>query len=131
MKNYKMGSNRIFGFVFFLFFLILSTYPLLKNESLNFYFLFSGSVFLALGILNSKLLTPLNIFWTKLGFYLGKIVSPIVMFFIYFAIVFPTRIILILCKKDTLNIDFEKRKSKDVSYWNLRKDKITEMDNQF
>ena len=71
MKNYKMGSNRSFGFVFFLFFLILSTYPLLKNESLNFYFLFSGSIFLALGILNSKLF--ISYYLNRIRYYASEI----------------------------------------------------------
>ena len=126
-----MGSNRNFGLVFFVFFLILAAYTLLKNESLNFYFLSASLTFLVLGILNSKLLTPLNIFWTKLGIGLGKIISPIVMFVIYFGIVLPTRIVLIACKKDILNINFRDKSLKISSYWNIRKEKITKMKNQF
>lgn len=131
MKNYKVGTNRSFGLVFFIFFLILSIYPLFKNDTLNFYFLPISLFFLVFGILNSKLLTPLNIFWTKFGIFLGKIVSPIVMFFIYFGIVFPTKIVLTIFKKDTLNIDFRNKTANNVSYWNLRKEKITKMENQF
>lgn len=131
MKNYNMGSNRSFGIVFFVFFLFLAIYPLIKSGSLNFYFLYTSFIFLVLGLLKSKLLTPLNIFWTKFGIYLGKIVSPVIMFIIYFGVVFPTRIVLFLCKKDILDLDFNDKKEKKISYWNLRKDKISKMDNQF
>ena len=131
MKNYNMGSNRNFGIVFFVFFLILAIYPLIKNGTVNFYFLYTSFVFLVLGLLNSKLLTPLNILWTKFGIYLGKIMSPIIMFIIYFGVVFPTRIILFLCKKDIIDLDFNDTKAENNSYWNLRKDKISKMDNQF
>lgn len=131
MKNYKMGSDRNFGLVFFVFFIILASYPLLNNQSLNFYLLGTGLIFLVLGVLNSKILTPLNILWTKFGVYLGKIISPVVMFVIYFGVVFPTKVILMICKKDILNLDFKNKSLKNDSYWNLRKEKITKMKNQF
>lgn len=60
-EKIKMSSNKSFGIVFFVFFLILSLYPLLNKEKLNLLFLIFSITFLILGILNSKILTPLNL----------------------------------------------------------------------
>ena len=131
MRKEKISSNRSFGLVFFLFFLILAIYPILNKGSLNYKLLYISLIFLILGLLNSKILLPLNILWNKFGIFLGKIMSPVIMMIIYFWVVFPTKLILLLLKKDVLNIDFKPMNKKIVSYWNLRKEKIKTMDNQF
>lgn len=129
MKKEKISSNRSFGVVFFIFFLILSIYPIFNGLKINIYFLLIGLIFLVMGLLNSKLLYPLNFLWNKLGVYLGMLVSPLVMGIIYFLIAFPTRLILSILGKDILNL---KMKNKS-SYWSYRKDIInkTNMDKQF
>jgi len=129
MKKEKISSNRSFGVIFFIFFLILSIYPIFNGLKINIYFLLIGLIFLVLGLLNSKLLYPLNFLWNKLGIYLGMLVSPLVMGILYFLIVFPTKLVLSILGKDILNL----KVSNENSYWNYRKNKknITNMDNQF
>ena len=129
MKKEKISSNRSFGVIFFIFFLILSIYPIFNALKINIYFLLIGLIFLVLGLLNSKLLYPLNFLWNKLGIYLGMLVSPLVMGILYFLIVFPTKLVLSILGKDILNL----KVSNENSYWNYRKNKknITNMDNQF
>ena len=129
MKKEKISSNRSFGVIFFIFFLILSIYPIFNGLKINIYFLLIGLIFLVLGLLNSKLLYPLNFLWNKLGIYLGMLVSPLVMGILYFLIVFPTKLVLSILGKDILNL----KVSNENSYWNYRKDKINKanMDNQF
>ena len=90
----KASSNRNFGIVFFVFFLIISLFPLLKDNHINYWFFSISVVLLILGILNSKLLTPLNIIWFKLGILLTKIVSPVVMGLIFFIVITPISIIM-------------------------------------
>jgi len=125
----KISSNRSFGVVFFIFFLILSLFPLLKNNQVNFYFLVTAIVFLALGLSNAKILTPLNKYWIKFGDILGKFVSPIIMFLIYFFTVFPINLLLRLFNKDVMYLKLYK---KNKSYWMIKKEiNDTNMNNQF
>ena len=124
----KLSSNRSFGIVFFIFFLILSLFPLLKNNQVNFYFLVTALVFLILGLLNAKILTPLNKYWVKFGDILGKFVSPIIMFLIYFFTVFPVNLLLRLFNKDVMYLKLHK---KNKSYWIKKEVNDTNMNNQF
>ena len=79
MNNIKISSNRSFGIVFFVVFLIVSFYPLINDENIRYWSLYISLIFLILGLINSKILTPLNKIWFKFGIFLGKIISPIVM----------------------------------------------------
>ena len=129
MKNNKiqLGSNRSFGIVFFIVFMIVSIYPLLNDNSIRLWSLVIGIVFLILGFINSKLLTPLNIIWMKLGMYLGIIVSPIVMGIIFFLVVTPTSLLMKILKKDLLNLKF----NNDKSYWIKKNEPKSKMNKQF
>ena len=123
----KLGSNRSFGIVFFIVFLIVAIYPLLNDNSIRLWSLIIGIIFLILGIINSKVLTPFNILWMKFGLLLGKIVSPIVMGFVFFGVVTPISIIMKLLRKDLLNL----KRNKKETYW-LKKEEIkSNMKNQF
>ena len=88
-NNIKIGSNKNFGIVFFIFFLIVSIFPLFKNGEIRVWSLIVGIIFLILGLTNSKILTPLNIIWFKIGIFLGNFVSPIVMAIVFFLVVTP------------------------------------------
>ena len=123
----KLGSNRSFGIVFFIVFLIIAIYPLLNENSIRPWSLIISVIFLILGMMNSKILTPLNILWMKFGLLLGKIISPVVMGFVFFGVVTPISIIMKLFKKDLLNLNRNNKKS----YW-LEKEKVkSSMKNQF
>ena len=124
----KKSGNKSFGIVFFIFFLFLSLFPLLKNNQVNFYFLVTALVFLVLGLLNAKILTPLNKYWVKFGDILGKFVSPIIMFFLYFFTVFPVNLLLRLFNKDVMYLKLHK---KNKSYWIKKEVNDTNMNNQF
>ena len=124
----KKSGNKSFGIVFFIFFLILSLFPLLKNNQVNFYFLVTALVFLVLGLLNAKILTPLNKYWVKFGDILGKFVSPVIIFLIYFFTVFPVNLLLRLFNKDVMYLKLHK---KNKSYWIKKEVNDTSMNNQF
>ena len=124
MKN----NNKSFGIVFSIFFGILFLYFYSESSAFNYYLLSLSLIFLILGLANSKILTPLNKSWIKLGDILGKIIAPIVMSIVYFLIVFPTKIFLFLIGKDILNL---KINNNQKSYWQKRNKNYTSMDNQF
>ena len=123
----KISSNRSFGIVFFIVFFLISIWPLLDEQSLRIWSLVVSSIFLVLGLLNSKLLTPLNLVWTKFGELLGKIISPIVMGIVYFAIITPMGIFMRLIRKDLLKTKL----TNNNSYWIKRKKNIGPMKKQF
>ena len=125
-KKIKVASNKSFGIVFFVFFLAVALYPLINNEELRVWSLILSLIFLVLGLVNSSILTPLNLIWFKFGMLLGRIISPIIMAMVFFCVVTPTGLIMKLFRKDLLNL---KKKNKK-SYWIERKSR-SEMRNQF
>ena len=98
----KLPTNRNFGIVFFFVFLIISAYPLLNDDEIRYWSLFISLIFLLLGLINSRLLTPLNKAWVRFGLMMGRIVNPIIMSVIFFAVVTPTAYLLRLIGKDVL-----------------------------
>ena len=127
MDDIKIGSNRGFGIVFFIVFLLIAIYPLLKGSDLRIWSLIISFIFLVLGLTKSNLLTPLNKLWFKFGLFLGKIISPLIMGFIFFVVVTPIGIIMRLLRKDLLNLKYNKKKS----YWIEKTGPKSKMKNQF
>ena len=129
MKNskIKIGSNKSFGIVFFTVFLIIAIWPLLNGYEIRYWSLIISIVFLILGILNSKILTPLNKIWFKIGILLGNVISPIVMSIIFFLVVTPTSFIMKILGKDLLNL----KKNNKNSYWIKKQNQNSRMKNQF
>ena len=129
MKNskIKIGSNKSFGIVFFTVFLIIAIWPLLNGYEIRYWSLIISIVFLLLGILNSKILTPLNKIWFKIGILLGNVISPIVMSIVFFLVVTPTSFIMKILRKDLLNL----KKNTKNSYWIKKQNQNSRMKNQF
>ena len=126
-RNIKIGTNKSFGIVFFVFFLIVSIFPLLNDGNIRVWSLIVSIIFLILGILNSKILTPLNKVWFKFGILLGKFVSPVIMGVVFFAIVTPTSVIMRILQKNLLNL----KKGNKKTYWIERSKIKSKMKNQF
>ena len=129
MKNIeiKIGSNKSFGIVFFIVFLLIAIYPLINNGELRIWSLVVAIIFFILGLVNSKVLTPLNKLWFKFGLLLGKIVSPLIMGIIFFFVVTPTAFIMRIIGKDILNLKFNNKKT----YWIEKTGPKSKMKNQF
>ena len=126
-KKIKIGSNRSFGVVFFIVFLVVALLPLLNGNSIRIWSIILSLIFLILGLLNSNILSPLNRIWFMFGIILGGIVSPIIMGLVFFLVVTPTSLILKLFKKDILNL----KKNDSKTYWIMKLDKKSKMKNQF
>jgi len=127
MDEIKIGSNRSFGIVFFVVFLLISIYPLINEGNIRYWSLIISFIFLILGFLNSKILTPLNKIWFKFGIFLGRIISPLVMGIIFFFVVTPTGLLMRIFRKDLLNLKF----NSDKSYWIKKTEPKSKMKNQF
>ena len=122
------NSNRSFGVIFFIVFLTLGLWPLKNSGNPNFYIVGISGIFLVLGILNSKILSPFNKAWIKLGEFLGTIIAPIVMALIYFVVLTPISLIVRIFGKDLLELKFLKKKE---TYWIKRKKNLGPMKKQF
>ena len=127
MKKKSINSNKSFGILFFVVFFLYGIWPILSSNEIRIWSLSMGIIFLILGLLNSKLLTPFHNLWLKLGTLLGRIVSPIVMFFVYFIFITPLAVIIRLFGKDLLKTKFGKL----PSYWIKREKNIGSMKKQF
>ena len=127
-KEIKISSNKSFGLVFFVIFIIIALWPLLNDGNIRIWSIIVSVIFLILGLLNSKILTPFNKLWMRLGALLGIIVSPIVMGVVYFGIITPIGLIMKLFGKDVLNLKLDKNKK---TYWTLKKKIPSKMKDQF
>ena len=126
-QKIKTSSNKSFGIVFFVVFLLIALYPMTKGNDLRLWSLIISLIFLTLGLINSIILTPLNRLWFKFGIFLGKIISPIILGIIFFLIVTPTGILLRLFGKDVINLKY----NNDSSYWIKKTGPKNNMKNQF
>tara|TARA_B100002052_G_C15687432_1_gene509056 strand:- start:205 stop:591 length:387 start_codon:yes stop_codon:yes gene_type:complete len=126
-KKINLPSNKNFGVVFFIVFLLIALYPLLKNQEIRIWSLLISVIFLFLGLRNSAILTPLNKLWFIFGIFLGKIVSPFIMGIIFFLVVTPIGLLMRLFGKDLLNLKY----NKNNTYWIEKKGPKSLMKNQF
>ena len=127
-NSIKISSNRSFGIVFFIVFLFISLYPITYSEDIRIWSLIISFIFIILGLLNSKILTPLNKLWFKFGVILGKIISPIIMGIIFFLVVTPIGLIMKVLGKDLLRLKYN---NKDNTYWVEKNGPKSKMKNQF
>lgn len=128
MNKIKISSNRNFGLVFFIVFLIVSLWPLTYGAQIRIWSITLSLVFLILGLMNSQLLTPLNKLWFKFGMTLGAIVAPLVMGIVFFLVVTPIGLVMRIIGKDLLNKKYDKGKN---TYWIKRNVPIGTMKRQF
>ena len=127
MDDIKISSNRSFGIVFFVVFLLIALYPLTYSGELRIWSVIISLIFMVLGLINSKILTPLNKLWFRFGIFLGKIISPVIMGIIFFLVVTPIGLVMRLLGKDLLNLRYNKNKS----YWIEKNGPKSKMKNQF
>tara|TARA_B100001027_G_scaffold7169_1_gene4582 strand:- start:377 stop:760 length:384 start_codon:yes stop_codon:yes gene_type:complete len=127
MDKIKIGSNRSFGIVFFILFLLIALYPTINSEGIRMWSIFVSLIFLVLGLLDSKILTPLNKIWFKFGMLLGRIISPFIMGIIFFLVVTPIGLIMRILGKDLVNLKYNNNKT----YWIEKTGPKSKMKNQF
>ena len=121
-------NNKGFGLLFFIVFLLIGLWPLIKGDSPRILFFLIALVFLILGIINAKILTPLNKLWVKFGELLGRIIAPVVMSFVYFTILTPLSFLIRISGKDLLKVKFSNKVS---TYWIKRIKDLGPMNKQF
>lgn len=113
-EHIEGSSDRVFGLVFAVFFLIVAGYPLLSGGVIRFWALGVSSIFIALGLFWPASLSVLNRLWMKLGILLGKVVSPIALGIVFYFAVFPIGVVMRLSGKDPLKLKYD---AVVDSYW--------------
>ena len=121
-------NNKGFGLLFFIVFLLIGLWPLIQGENPRILFFPIALVFLILGLMNAKILNPLNRSWIKLGETLGKVIAPIVMAIVYFVVLTPLSFLIRISGKDLLKLKFS---SKINTYWIKRIKDLGPMNKQF
>ena len=124
----SQSSNRSFGLLFFIVFIVVGLWPVIKGEAANIYLILISLFFLIFGLINSKILSPFNKAWIKFGEILGLIIAPIIMALVYFIILTPISLIVRMLGKDLLGLKFLKKQD---TYWTKRKKKLGTMKKQF
>ena len=124
----EQSSEKSFGVVFSIVFLIVALYPLITSAGLRIWALVVSIIFFLLAFLAPKILVLPNKLWFKFGLLIGSVVAPIVMAFVYFVTVVPTGLIMRLLGKDLLKQKLDKNSK---SYWVKRSEPMESMKNQF
>ena len=124
----KKSSEKSFGILFGVVFIIISVWPLFYSNSLRVWSLILAIIFFLITFLKPSLLKPFNNAWIKLGELLGRIIAPIMMAIVYFLILTPISLLVRLLGKDLIGMKF----NNDIkSYWIKRKKHLGSMDKQF
>lgn len=124
----EINSEKSFGVVFSIVFLIIALYPITNSEDIHLWAIFISAVFLLLAFIAPQVLALPNKLWFKFGMLLGSIIAPVVMALVYFITVLPTGLIMRLLGKDLLKQKLDKNAK---SYWIKRSEPIGSMKNQF
>ena len=126
-EKIKLPSNRNFGIVFSIVFLIIAIWPILNQNEIRIWSIIISLIFLILGLINSKFLSPLNKVWFKFGLILGSLIAPIVMGIVFFLVVTPTGLIMKVLGKDLLGL----KRNKNNTYWLEKDNSNNNLKNQF
>src|SRR5262249_27099031 len=110
----KIGSERSFGIVFAVVFLIIALVPLFSGRAATRWALQAAAAFAICAFVAPDVLAPLNRAWYKLGLLLSAVVSPIAIFLVYVLAVVPTGLVMRLLGKDPMRMRFERDAP---SYW--------------
>ena len=110
----KASSERAFGLVFAAVFAIVALYPLISHAPVRWWSVAVAAAFAVAAFAAPKALAPLNRLWMRLGALLHKIVSPIVLGFMFFLVITPTGWLMRLFRKDPLRLRFD---GDAKSYW--------------
>jgi len=127
-SNIKRSSNRNFAIIFCIFFILITFFLYFKYSSLNIFTISIALFFLFFAFIYPKIFYYPNLIWFYFGIVLGNIISPIIMFIIFYSLIIPTGIFLKIIKKDILNLKIYKNKK---TYWNNRAEIKINMKNQF
>ena len=129
----RPGSDRSFGVVFVVVFVVIGLWPVVSGGSPRLWAFLVALAFLAPTLVAPRVLHPLNLLWFRFGMLLHAVVSPLVMGLIFVLAVVPIALLMRLFSKDVLDIGRRDGAPRE-SYWILRAQRTIDADsmrNQF
>ena len=117
VERVEGSSDRSFGLVFAMVFLVIAVWPMLDSRALRWWAVVISATFALLAVLYPSVLTLPNRWWTKFGLLLGKVVSPIALGLLFFGVITPLGAVMRLTGKDPLRLKFDRETD---SYWIAR-----------
>lgn len=117
-NDVQVGSERSFGMVFAVVFLLIAFWPLFTTTDQEGTFR-GWAFFVAMGLIVTALmmpryLAPFNKLWFRFGMILHKIVNPLVMGLLFFVTVTPIALIMRGLGKTPLQLGFDENAK---TYW--------------
>ncbi len=109
-----LPSNRQFGIVFVVFFAVLGLLGLWRGWRLTPGFFGAMGLVAAVTFIAPSLLTPFNRWWMALAALLHRVVSPVVLGLMFFAILTPVAFLMRLAGRDEMKRRWEPEAR---SYW--------------
>lgn len=113
-EEIKGSSNRSFGLVFAVVFILIALFPLLQGQAMRLWALGVSGALLVVAFLLPTLLTYPNHLWLRFGLLLNAIVSPVAMGVLFFLVITPTGLVMRWFGHDPLRLKFDTTAS---SYW--------------
>ena len=110
----RLGSDRSFGFVFTIVFAIVALVPVYEGNGVRLWAAVVAAVLLAISLIRPSVLRPANRLWFWFGLLLHRVVSPLVMGFLFFLTVTPIGVAMRICGKDPLRLKFDRAAP---TYW--------------
>src|SRR5882672_12350809 len=110
----KASSNRAFGSVFAVVFLIVAVWPIFSGEMVRWWSLFIAAGFVLVTVAAPKLLALPNRLWLRFGLLLNRIISPVVLAFLFYVVMTPMGALMRVFGKDNLRLQCD---DSDTSYW--------------
>lgn len=124
----KLGKDKNFGFVFSFVFFTLFAVHYFREGQIKSIPLALSILFLAVSLALPQLLRPLNKLWAQFGLLMQKIISPLILAFLYFFIFTPIGLVLRVLKKDVLNL---RQSADEKTYWIESDKRALNMKEQF
>jgi hypothetical protein len=110
----KASSNRAFGWVFTVLFLVIGVRPLLSGAPPHWWSLIIAGVLAFITLTAPGILALPNRLWLRFGLLLNRVMSPVVLAFLFYAVVTPMGALMRRFAKDNLRLRTGKT---DGSYW--------------
>ena len=127
-NNINKKNLRTFALIWCGIFLVFALYPMHKGLPLRTWSIFFSLSFFTVGLIKPEIFKYFYLIWVKLGGYIGKIISYIVMALLFFSLFTLTSLTLKILRKDLLN---KKIIKKAQTYWLHRETPIQSMKKQF
>ena len=108
------SSNRAFGVVFAAVFALIAGWPLLSGQDPRWWAAAIALAFLLVAFVAPGWLAAPNRAWMRLGLLLGRIVSPVVLAILFFAVFTPFGLFMRLFRRDPLRTAFDRAAP---TYW--------------